>query len=148
MLYGYNNGRIMSVSSKNSIVILFVVLIAFILYLPFIFMGPASPLFTIHNYDASNHTVVVEILDSGNQSLMKETYEIGTESDISQKRPFLLSLPLSKGDFTFDVIVDEKNVGLYHVEIPHPHTMVNIRLYYEDYTGNMTPISVEVVAVA
>ncbi len=125
----------------------FILLITFILFMPFIFSGPASPFFVVHNHDVNNHTVVIDVLDSRNMSIITETYELGPKSDISRKRPLRLSLPLSKGEFMFNVTVDNKTIGTYHVEIPHPHTMVNIRLYYEDYTGNVTPISVEVAAV-
>ncbi|WP_407282335.1 hypothetical protein V7O61_06735 [Methanolobus sp. WCC1] len=127
--------------------IIFIALILFILYMPFLFMGPESPLFVIQNHDTTNHSVAIEILNSDNNSLMKETYKLETNSDVFQKRPFLLSLPLSKDEFTFNIAVDDTNMGSYLVEIPHPHTMVDIQLYFEDYTGNITPVSVEVVAV-
>ena len=125
----------------------FILLILLILLIPFIFTGPASSFFVVHNHDVSDHAVVIDVFDTHNRSIITETYELGPESDISQKRPFRLSLPFSKGEFNFKVTVDDKIIGIYHVEIPDPYTMVNIRLYYEDYTGNMTPVSLEVVEI-
>ena len=125
----------------------FILLILLILLTPFIFAVPASSFFVVHNHDISDHTVVIDVFDPHNRSIITETYELGPESDISQKRPFRLSLPFSKGEFNFKVTVDGKDMGIYPVEIPDPYTMVNIRLYYEDYTGNMTPLSLEVVEI-
>ncbi|MEL4304897.1 hypothetical protein [Methanococcoides sp. LMO-2] len=122
-------------------------LILFILLIPFIFTGPASSFFVVHNHDVNDHTVVIDVFDSHNRSIVTETYELGPKSDISQKRPLRLSLPFSKGEFNFKVTVDDKIIGIYPVKIPDPYTMVNIRLYYEDYTGNMTPVSLEVVEI-
>jgi hypothetical protein len=125
----------------------FILLTAAILFMPFIVTGPASPFFVIHNHDVNDHSVVIDVLDSRNISIITETYELGPKSDISRKRPLGLRLPLSKGDFMFNVTVDNKPMGTYSAELPHPHTIFNIRIYYEDYTGNVTPISVEVAAV-
>lgn len=50
-------------------------------------------------------------------------------------------------EFTLNINVDNKTMKTHHIELPHPRTQVNIRLYYEDYTGNVTPISVEVAPV-
>lgn len=115
--------------------------------MPFIFSGPASPFFVVQNHDVNNHTVSIDVLDSRNTSTISDTYELGPKSDIFRKRPLGLRLPLSKGEFVFNVNVDNKTMGTYNVEVPHPHTMVSIGLYYEDHTGNVTPITVEVVAV-
>ncbi|NPE27449.1 hypothetical protein HNV12_05595 [Methanococcoides sp. SA1] len=139
------------IETKNKIILVtlfgtFILLTAAILFMPFIFSGPASPFFVIHNHDANDHSVVIDVLDSRNISTITETYELGPKNDISRKRPLGLRLPLSKGEFTFNVTVDNKTMGTYSAELPH--TMVNIKLYYENYTGNVNPISVEVAAVA
>ena len=130
-----------------TVFITFILLTAAILIMPFIFSGPASPFFVVHNHDVNDHTVVIDVLDSRNISIITESYELGPKSDISRKRPLRLRLPLSKGEFTFKVTVDNKTMGTYSAELPNPHTMLNIRLYYEDYTGNVNPISMEVAAV-
>ncbi len=115
--------------------------------MPFIFSGPVSPFFVVHNHDINDHTVVIDVFDSRNVSIITETYKLEPKSDISRKRPLGLRLPLSKGEFKINVTVDNETMETHHVELPHPHTMVDIRLYYEDYMGNVTPISVEVAAV-
>ncbi|WP_052286213.1 hypothetical protein [Methanococcoides burtonii] len=120
---------------------------AAILFMPFIVSGPASHFFVVQNHDVNDHSVVIDVLGSRNISIITETYELGPKSNIFRKRPLGLKLPLSKGEFVFNVNVDNKTMRTYNVEVPHPHTMVSIGLYYEDYTGNVTPITVEVVAV-
>lgn len=111
-------------------------------------MGPASPFFIVQNHDDNEHIVSIEVLNSGDKAIITETYVLEPKSDVSQKRSFWLRLPLSKGDFTFNVTMDNETTELYRVEVPHPHAMIDVGLYYQDYTGNMTPINVQVVAVA
>jgi hypothetical protein len=123
----------------------FILLITSLLFMPFIFSGPA-PLFVVHNHDMNDHTVVIDVLDLRNVSIIKEKYELEPKSDISRKRPLGLRLPFSK-EFTLNINVDNKTMETHHIKLPHPNTQVNIRLYYEDYTGNVTPISVEVVPI-
>ncbi|MEL4306031.1 hypothetical protein [Methanococcoides sp. LMO-2] len=122
-------------------------LIASPLLIPHIVAGPPAPFFVVENHDVYDHNVVIDVSDSHNTSIMSETYKLESNSEIVRKRPLGLRLPLSKGEFAFNVTVDNKTMGTYNVEIPHRYTMVEIKLYYEDYTGNMTLITVEAVGV-
>ncbi|NPE29151.1 hypothetical protein HNV12_14550 [Methanococcoides sp. SA1] len=115
--------------------------------MPSMFYGYPPSFFVVHNHDANDHIVVIEVLDSRNVSIITETYVMESKTDISRKRPWKLRIPLSKGEFMIKIKVDNKIMETHHVELPHPYTVVDIRLYYEDYMGNVTPISVYVAPV-
>ncbi|MBN2487859.1 MAG: hypothetical protein JXA98_02390 [Methanosarcinaceae archaeon] len=106
--------------------------------IPLIFMGPPVPLFTVHNHDTTGHEVVVEVFDSNNESIIKETYVLDPKDDISRSRPVGLKLPWSGGGYTFKVTMDGKVTETSRMEIPDVYTMVNIRLYSKDYVSGET----------
>lgn len=54
-----------------------VAVIGFYIYTPLLIFGPIEPLhFSIHNNDVDRHNIAVEVFDSGNKSIFKETYEL------------------------------------------------------------------------
>ncbi len=86
-------------------------------------MGAPTPLFSIYNGDPESHEVIVEVLDSHDESVFKETYELAPEAHVSQPKPVWLILqwlmPWSKGKYIywsegaykFNVILDGETEG-------------------------------------
>lgn len=99
---------------KKSYLILAIALIVILLvFMPFLFLGMPSPLFSMKNNDDNDHTVKIEIFDSANDSLFKEVYDMEPEAVISQSKPTWLILQLSfppgnKKECTINVTLDEK----------------------------------------
>lgn len=111
-------------------------------------MGPAAPLFVIHNHDVKIHEVVVEVFDQHNKSIINETYSLEPEGDFSQARPLSLQFQREKREYTFKVTMDKQVASVVKMEIPHSQTLVNIRLYSKDYeSGEIVPISMKTAAV-
>lgn len=55
----------------------------------YLFGGPAMPyFFEIVNHEAGSHEVTVEILDSNNRPILKETYTPGPDEKVSEKKAF------------------------------------------------------------
>lgn len=138
-------------NAKNLVISgIIILLAALFLYisLPFIFMGPAAPFFVIHNHDVKSHEVIVEVFDQNNKSIIYETYRLEPEDDFSQARPFSLQFQREKREYTFKVTMDKQITSVVKMEIPHSHTLVNIRLYNKDYeSGEIVPISMKTAAV-
>jgi len=108
--------------------------------------GEILPLFTVHNQDTTGHEVIVEVFNSNNESIIKETYMLDQKNDISRSRPLGLKLPWSGGEYTFKVTMDSKITETSKMEIPDVYTMVNIRLYKKDYvSGEIALIFIESV---
>lgn len=139
-----NNAKKLVISG---IIILIAALFLYI-FLPFIFMGPAAPFFVIHNHDAKSHEVVVEVFDQDNKSIINETYHLEPEDDFSQARPLSLQFQREKREYMFKVTMDKQVASVVKMEIPHSHTLVNIRLYSKDYeSGEIVPISMKTAAI-
>jgi len=131
----------------SGIIILIAALFLYI-SLPFIFMGPAAPFFVIHNHDVKSHEVIVEVFDQNNKPIINETYRLEPEDDFSQARPLSLHFQREKREYTFKVTMDKQITSAVKMEIPHSHTLVNIRLYSKDYeSGEIVPISMKTAAV-
>ena len=138
---------------KKSYVLLVVVsivtLIAICLIsMPYIFIGPPLPLFSIYNNDINEHEVVIEIFDSNNESVFKQTYEMAPEAMISQSKPVWLLLQLSippgnEENYTFKVNLDNNVTNTHQIGL-QVWVMADIMLY-EDNTENPISIGVSVV---
>ncbi|HII01870.1 TPA: hypothetical protein HA351_09580 [Methanosarcinaceae archaeon] len=129
-------------------IILLITILVLYISLPFIFMGPAAPFFVIHNHDVKSHEVVVEVFDQHNKSIIYETYSLEPEGDFSQARPLSLQFQREKRMYTFKVTMDKQITSAVRMEIPHSHSLVDIRLYSKDYeSGEIVPISMEIAEV-
>lgn len=132
---------------RNKLLIIGLLLIAALfLYItaPFIFKGSTTPIFEIYNHDVKNHEVTVEIFDLNNKSIMRQTYILESESDLSQPRPLSLWLPQSKGDYLFKVTMDKRITNTVKINIPNRYTGVTIGLYSKNYeSGENIPILIE-----
>ncbi len=141
----------MGTNTKKLVISGIIILIAALfLYisLPFIFMGPAAPFFVIHNHDVKSHEVIVEVFDQDNKSIINETYHLEPEDDFSQARPLSLQFQREKREYMFKVTMDKQVASVVKMEIPHSHTLVNIRLYSKDYeSGEIVPISMKTAAI-
>jgi len=89
--------------------LLFIPLAAIVGYYLLIFLigGPAlDNLFELKNHDAGTHKVTVEILDSDNKSVFKETYKLRPDESISGTKPFSLKNSLESKEYTFKIVLD------------------------------------------
>ncbi|HIH94338.1 TPA: hypothetical protein HA338_09930 [Methanosarcina acetivorans] len=123
-------------SNDGKLVILFMLLtIALFFYvsLPFMFRGPAAPLFVIHNHDVKGHEVAVEVFDQQNKSIINETYILEPKSDMLRSRPFSLRLHREKREYTFKVTMDKQITSTDKLEFPNSHAFADVRLYSKDY---------------
>jgi hypothetical protein len=102
-------------------------------------LGPPTSLFYIDNEDLQSHEVTVEVFDSHNESIFKETYELAPEARISQPKPVWLilqwSMPWSKGKYIywskgaykFKIILDGETEGSLGALL-HPWVSVDINI--------------------
>lgn len=101
--------------------------------MPFLFIGPPEPLFSIYNNDINKHSVVVELFDSDNKSVFKQTYELSSEATIWQPKPtwMLLELSIPPGDseeYKLKTILDNNFTDNYQIEL-QTWGMADIVLY-------------------
>lgn len=84
---------------------LVLILLSYFVVFPYLLVGPPTPLFYACNNDLQSHEVTVEVFDSHNESIFKESYELATEERIAQPKSLWLllrwSMPLSKGKYTY-----------------------------------------------
>ncbi|AKB30150.1 hypothetical protein MSSIT_3431 [Methanosarcina siciliae T4/M] len=136
---GNNDGKL--------VILLMLLTIALFFYisLPFMFRGPAAPLFVIHNHDIKGHEVAVEVFDQQNKSIINETYSLESEGDFSQARPSSLRFHREKREYTFKVTMDKQITSTVKMEIPNNYSLVDIWLYSKDYeSGEIVPIFMEI----
>lgn len=102
--------------------------IALIIIIGCILISPEiEPLrFAIHNGDINEHTVTVEILDSANESIFKETYKAETKKWI-----YSPEITKKKGEYTFKVTLDNKVEKTYKAKVDVGQLYVDIWLYDE-----------------
>ncbi|AKB62791.1 hypothetical protein MSMAS_2946 [Methanosarcina mazei S-6] len=83
----------------------------------FLLGGPALPnFFEIRNNDAGTHEVTVEILDSHNSSIFKESYKLYPGERASEAKPSGLQYSTGMKKYTFKITLDngieEKNIPI------------------------------------
>jgi hypothetical protein len=104
--------------------------------LPFIFMGSPLPFFSIHNNDTIEHEVAIEMLNSNNESLIKQTYELAPKAVISQPKSILMLLKLSaplegQEEYTFRTTLDNTTTDTRQI-ILSVWSTVEVKLYWYD----------------
>ncbi|MFZ3384587.1 MAG: hypothetical protein WA144_11740 [Candidatus Methanoperedens sp.] len=92
--------------------------------------------FSIHNNDINKHLVTVEIFDSVNKSLFKETYEVNPKDEPI----FSPKITEKNGEYTFKVALDDKIEKTYKAEVGVGKSGVSIWLYNENVSGSKDPI--------
>ncbi len=134
---------------KNILFTLVILIILVLIYvsLPFLFMGPAAPLFTVNNHDERGHNVHVEVFDqTGTRIAMEEEYLQWAE-DITYPRTLWQWLPISQ-EYTFEVSIDGKTETTHSVAIGGPHEMVDISVHGFSDSANEIYVEVQLVQVA
>jgi hypothetical protein len=94
---------------KILLFLLIIPIVAIIGYYALIFLlgGPALPnFFEIRNNDAGIHEVTVEILNSRNSSMFKESYKLYPDESVSEAKPFSLLYSIGTKNYTFKITLD------------------------------------------
>ena len=100
------------------------------------------PLYYIENEDVNNHEVVVEIFDSHNKSILKETHKLSPKESVEYPKPFLPKLTWPEEEYIFKITLDSEVTETYETEI-YPWLMVAIHLYHKDpASGEVTLIDI------
>ncbi|MBN2487661.1 MAG: hypothetical protein JXA98_01385 [Methanosarcinaceae archaeon] len=97
-------------------------------------------LFVIQNQDLNDHEVVVEVFDSHNKSLLKETYLLYPKTSVAHPRPFRFKID-RWSEYTFKVTLDDEITETYTTKT-HLLSLVSIIL---DYGGDVNSINIECV---
>lgn len=118
--------------------------------LPFYLMGPSTSLFCIYNGDVNNsHEVVVEIINSHNESVFKETYQLSQNESIGHPKPPTMNNPRTVEEYTIKVVLDNDTMKLRRTTID-PWTTLNIDLYSpynRNASGEVIPLDIIVTMV-
>ncbi len=131
---------------KILIFVAMVPLAAIVGYYVLIFLlgGPALPyFFEVVNHDSGSHEVTVEILDSNNRSVLKETYTPGPNEKVSEEKPFSLRNSIEMKEYTFRITLDN---GTVKEEVPvslHRWSTVFIHVYQD----SESPILIDMITV-
>ncbi|WP_440945956.1 hypothetical protein ACSAZL_17975 [Methanosarcina sp. T3] len=94
---------------KILLFLLIIPIVAIVGYYALIFLlgGPALPnFFEIRNNDAGTNEVTVEILDSHNSSMFKESYKLYPDERVSEAKPFSLLYSIGMKKYTFKITLD------------------------------------------
>ncbi|MDW5549577.1 hypothetical protein [Methanosarcina sp.] len=112
--------------------------------LTFLLVGPAEDnFFELKNHDVGTHEVSVEILNSHNESVFKESYKLLPDESVSRIKPFNLKNSFDQKKYTFKVVLDN-GVAEERTSISlHRWSTAIIDIYWD----NETPIMIGVVTV-
>lgn len=113
-------------------------------FLTFLLVGPAEDnFFELKNHDVGTHEVSVEILNSHNESVFKESYKLSPDESVSRTKPFNLKNSFDQKKYTFKVVLDN-GVAEEKTSISlHRWSTAIIDIYWD----NETPIMIGVVTV-
>jgi hypothetical protein len=120
-------------------------LVCFYFYFPIYLIGPIMPLhFSLYNYDDVNkHNIKIEIFDLNNKSIFREIYNLGPNEEISSPE-----ITKKKGEYTFNVILDDKITQTFKVKVDYGQGNALIELYKNDsISGKKVPIVVHLPMV-
>jgi hypothetical protein len=94
---------------KILLFLMIIPIVAIVGYYALIFLlgGPTLPnFFEIRNNDAGTHEVTVEILDSHNSSMLKESYKLYPGEGASEAKPSGLLYSIGMKKYTFKITLD------------------------------------------
>lgn len=94
---------------KMILLLLFILIVTIVGYYALILLigGPASDkFFELTNYDVGTHEISVEILDSHNESVFKESYKLRPKESVSKVKPFNLRNSFESKEYIFRIILD------------------------------------------
>jgi len=129
-----------------ALIILFGYLFLFLIG-PIMLAGPPCSLYYITNDSTEDHTIVVEIFDENNISVLKEAYNLSPGKYVKYDRGIgwypktsWYLITWSDGTYIFYFSLDNKYSEKYTMDV-FPTCSVNIELFYEDYqTNEIIPI--------
>jgi hypothetical protein len=100
--------------------------------------------FSLYNYDDVNkHNIKIEIFDLNNKSIFNEIYNLGPNEEISSPE-----ITKKKGEYTFNVILDDKITKTFKVKVDYGQGNALIELYKNDsISGKKVPIVVHLPMV-
>lgn len=125
--------------------LLLLVLMLLFVVVPYLIVGPPTPLFSVRNHDIGVHELRVEIYDSKNNSVFDKTYELLAEDEVYHPKPFRFLVPgFEITDYTFKFTLDNSFMETYSTNI-QPWNTVEVDLY-SDYAEGQ-PISVGEITV-
>ena len=80
------------------------ILAGLFIILPYLFIGPPTSFISVENGDETNHTVFIEIVDSDNKPIFKESYKLSPHEKVTESKSlwllFKMSFPLNKNNYT------------------------------------------------
>ncbi|MGA9187793.1 MAG: hypothetical protein WB014_04325 [Methanosarcina sp.] len=86
------------------------ILAGLFIILPYLFMGPPTSFFSVENGEETNHTVFIEIVDSDNKPIFKESYKLSPHEKVTESKSlwllFKMSFPLNKNNYTVKVTLE------------------------------------------
>ncbi|HII80347.1 MAG TPA: hypothetical protein HA261_08135 [Methanosarcina sp.] len=112
--------------------LLLLVLMSLFVVVPYLIVGPPTPLFSVRNHDVGVHELRVEIHDSKNNSVLDKTYELSAGEEVYHPKPFRFLIPgFEMADYTFKFTLDNRFTETYSTNI-QPWNTVEVELY-SDY---------------
>ena len=155
LIYSYLK-KYSNMKRKNRIIIAvgittFIILFGYLFFFligPIMLAGPPCSLYHIFNSTNENHTVIVEIFDENDISVLKETYNLLPDTHVKYDRGIgwypKISWSLitwSDGKYTFYVNLDNKYTEWYTTDVS-PFCSVSIALFH-----NAIPLDIDVSCV-
>lgn len=132
-------------------IITFIILFGYLFFFligPIMLVGPPCSLYYIFNSTNENHTVIIEIFDENNISMLKETYNLLPDTRVKYDREIgwypKISWSLitwSDGIYTFYVNLDNNYTEWYTTDVS-PFCSVSIALF-----RNAIPLDIKVGCV-
>ena len=117
------------------VIAILVAMIGFYIYFPILTAGPIGALqFDLHNNDTNEHNITVEVFDSKNKSIFKETYELDPKERASTP-----GITKRREEYMFKVTVDDEITRTAKTWVGYGlDGLVGINIYIKD------PISGEI----
>jgi len=104
--------------------LLVLILMSLFVVVPYLLVGPPTPIFSVRNHDAGVHELRVEIFNSKNNSVFDEIYELSAGEEIYRAKPFRFLFPGFEGeDYTFKFTLDNSLKEIYSTNI-RPGTLL------------------------
>lgn len=125
--------------------LLVLIFMSLFVVVPYLIVGPPTPLFHVQNHDVEVHELRVEIYDSKNNSVLDKAYELSGGEEVYYTKPFRVLVPgFEIADYTFKFTLDNRLMETYNTSI-QPWNTVEVELYSDYAEGR--PISIEEMTV-
>jgi hypothetical protein len=112
---------------------------------PYLIVGPPTPLFYVRNHDVGAHELRVEIYDLKNNSVLDKTYKLSAGEEVYHAKPFRFLVPgFEIVDYTFKFTLDNMSAETYQTNI-QPWNTVEVELYSE--YAESQPLSIGEITV-